>query len=172
MPPLPETVPAGLTERQLIERHTTDPACAKCHARIDPYGFALEGFDAIGRTRQAAPGSPPLDTRAKLLDGTEVDGLDGLRSYLATTRRDAFVRQFCRKLLGYALGRAVQLSDEPLLDDLAAALQANDYRFAVAVEAIVRSPQFRTVRGAAGDAQATRNHSAADTDSIAYVTGR
>jgi len=73
-------------------------------------------------------------------------GLDGLLTYLATTRREHFVRYFCRKLLGYSLGRAVQLTDEPLLDDMLAALQADGYRFGVAVEAIVRSPQFRQVR--------------------------
>ena len=87
-----------------------------------------------------------MNTQAKLFDGTEVTGLDGLRSYLATTRREHFVRYFCRKLLGYSLGRAVQLTDEPLLDDMTAALKANGYRFGVAVEAIVRSPQFRQVR--------------------------
>lgn len=146
VPQLPETVPAGLTERQLTELHTAEAACAKCHARIDPFGFTLEGFDAIGRTRRAAPGVPPLNTRAKLFDGAEVDGLDGLRSYLLTTRREQWIRFFCRKLLGYSLGRAVQLSDEPLLDDMMADLKANDYRFGAAVEAIVRSPQFRNLR--------------------------
>jgi hypothetical protein len=60
-----------------------------------------------------------------------------------TTRRDDFVRQFCRKLLGYALGRAVQLSDEPLLDEIQTQLRKNDYRFSVAVETIVLSKQFR-----------------------------
>ena len=134
----------------MIELHTADAACAKCHARIDPFGFALEGFDAIGRTR-AAPGEPPRNTQAKLFDGTEVAGLDGLRSYLLTTRREDFVRYFCRKLLGYSLGRAVQLTDEPLLDDMMAALKTDGYRFGVAVEAIVRSPQFRQVR--VGDAE-------------------
>jgi hypothetical protein len=62
-------------------------------------------------------------------------------------RRDDFVRQFCRKLLGYALGREVQLSDEPLLDEMQQKLAENDYRFSVAVEAIVTSPQFRQIRG-------------------------
>ena len=82
------------------------------------------------------------------MDGTEFDGLDGLRDYLLTTRRDAFVRQFCRKLLGYALGRAVQLSDEPLLDEMQAELEANDYQGRTsAVETIVRSRQFREIRG-------------------------
>ena len=138
---MPETVPAGLSERELIERHSSDAACAKCHARIDPYGFALERFDAIGRLRDAA------DTRAQLMDGTQLEGLEGLRDYLANTRRSTFVRQFCRKLLGYALGRAVRLSDEPLLEEIDTALRANDYRFSTAVEAIVRSRQFREIRG-------------------------
>ena len=140
VPVLPETVPAGLTERQLIEQHSSVESCAKCHVRIDPYGFALEGFDAIGKLRTA-------DVRTKVLDGTEIDGLTGLRNYLLTKRRDDFIRQFCKKLLGYALGRAVQLSDEPLLDEIQTSLKANDYRIGVAIEAIVKSPQFRMIRG-------------------------
>jgi cytochrome c553 len=144
VPVLPEVVPAGLTERQLIEKHSSVAACAKCHARIDPFGFSLENFDGIGRSRANA--QPPIDTKTKLLDGTEINGLDGLRTYLATTRRDDFVRQFCRKLLGYALGRAVELSDESLLDEMQDRLKANGYRVNVAVESIVQSPQFTKIR--------------------------
>jgi hypothetical protein len=147
VPQLPDTAPAGLTERQLIEKHSSDPACAKCHARIDPLGFALESFDAIGRFRDKDAGSLTIDARTTLMDGTELDGLDGLRSYLLTARRDDFLRQFCRKLLGYALGRAVQLSDEPLLADMQAQLKAKDYRIHAAVETIVLSRQFREIRG-------------------------
>jgi hypothetical protein len=146
VPLLPDVVPAGLTERQLIEKHSSDAACAKCHAKIDPIGFSLEGFDAIGRARARVPDQAPVDTRAKLADGTEIDGIDGLRTYLLTTRRDEFVRQFCRKLLGYALGRAVQLSDEPLLDEMQRQLEGTGFRFSVAVETIVRSKQFRHQR--------------------------
>ena len=80
-------------------------------------------------------------------DGTAIDGLDGLRNYLLTKRRDAFVRQFTRKLLGYALGRAVQLSDEPLLKEIQTKVAANDYHVGVAIDAIVRSKQFREIRG-------------------------
>ena len=92
------------------------------------YGFSLEAFDAIGRHREKDLGDRPIDTRVTAMDGTEFDGLDGLRNYLLTKRRDAFVRQFCRKLLGYALGRAVQLSDEPLLAEMQGELAANDYK--------------------------------------------
>jgi Protein of unknown function (DUF1592)/Protein of unknown function (DUF1588)/Protein of unknown function (DUF1587)/Protein of unknown function (DUF1585)/Protein of unknown function (DUF1595)/Planctomycete cytochrome C len=140
VPVLPEEPPAGLTERQLIEKHSSDPACARCHERIDPFGYALEGFDAIGRSRDA-------NTRAHLADGTVFNGLDGLRTYLLTTRRDDFVRQFCRKLLGYALGRSVMLSDRPLLEEVQARLAASGFHVADAVELIVTCRQFREVRG-------------------------
>ena len=149
VPVLPEEAPQGLTERQLIERHSTEPKCASCHQRIDPLGFALEGFDAIGRARQTDAGGLTIDTRAKLLDGTEFTGLDGLRNYLVTTRRDDFLRQFCRKLLGYALGRSVQLSDKPLLDTMLRELISHDYRVSTADRAnrpqpaIPRSPRPR-----------------------------
>jgi len=140
VPVLPEEAPEGLTERQLIERHSSDAQCAKCHQRIDPFGFALEGFDAIGRSRKA-------DTKAVLQDGTRFEGLDGLRTYLLTTRRDDFLRQFCRKLLGFALGRGVQLSDKPLIETMMTELKAHDHRISAAIEPILQSPQFREVRG-------------------------
>jgi hypothetical protein len=143
VPQLPEAVPADLTARQLIEKHSSVPECAKCHAKIDPYGFALEQYDALGRLRQS-----DVNTKTTLVDGRAIDGMNGLREYLTTVRQDDFLRQFCRKLLGYALGRAVQLSDEPLLDDMQQRLKENGYRFSVAVDSIVTSPQFRNIRGA------------------------
>ena len=136
-----------LTVRQLTEKHSADPACAKCHMRIDPFGFALENFDAIGRRRDKDLSDHPVDAHATTPDGTELTGLDGLRDYLLTKRRGAFLRQFCRKLLGYSLGRAVQLSDEPLLKNLQAQLEKNDDRVGALVELIVQSPQFRDIRG-------------------------
>ncbi|OYW76723.1 MAG: hypothetical protein B7Z37_07375 [Verrucomicrobia bacterium 12-59-8] len=136
VPILPEEAPANLSERQLIERHSRDENCAGCHRRIDPFGFALEGFDAIGRARKA-------DTKTVLPDGTSVDGLNDLRDYLVNKRGDDFIRQFCRKLLGYALGRSVQLSDRPLIDSMI----RSDHRIGTLIELIVLSPQFREVRG-------------------------
>jgi mono/diheme cytochrome c family protein len=137
VPVLPEEAPEGLTERQLIERHSSDPNCSSCHQRIDPYGFALEGFDAIGRAR-------PADVKTVLHDGTAVEGLAGLRDYLVHQRRQDFLGQFSRKLLGYALGRSVQLSDRPLID---AMVRSEGNHVADVVELIVRSPQFRDARG-------------------------
>jgi hypothetical protein len=147
VPILPETAPQGLTERQLIEKHSSDPACARCHQRVDPFGFALEGFDAIGRARSKDAAGLDIDTRTVLPGGVSVDGLNGLREYLLTRRQDDFLRQFSRKLLGYALGRAVQLSDKPLLDTMVARLKTGEGRVSGALELVVLSPQFREVRG-------------------------
>jgi hypothetical protein len=137
----------GLTVRQLVERHSTEPKCAICHQRIDAFGFSLEGYDAIGRRRDKDLADRPIETRVKTLDGHEFDGLDGLRKYLLTVRRDAFLRQFCRKLLGYALGRGIQLSDEPLLSEMQSRLREQNYQITAAIETIVQSRQFREIRG-------------------------
>ena len=148
VPRLPEDeATETLTVRQLTEKHSTDPKCYGCHRRIDPYGYALESFDAIGRHRDRDLGDRPIETRAKTLDGAEFDGLDGLRNYLLTTRRDAFLKQFCRKLLGYSLGRGVQLSDGPLISEMREQLRKHDYHITAAIETIVRSKQFREIRG-------------------------
>lgn len=148
VPRLPEdeTATEGLTVRQLVEKHSSDPKCAVCHQRIDAFGFSLEGFDAIGRRRDKDLAGRPIETRVKAMDGAEFDGIDGLRNYLLTVRRDSFVRQFCRKLLGYSLGRGVQLSDEPLLAEMQSELKAKNYHVSAAFEVIVKSKQFREIR--------------------------
>ena len=142
VPQLPDSVPEGLSARQLIQHHSSTPACARCHQRIDPYGFALEQFDTTGRVRPEK-----ADVKTQLPDGTTIEGIDGLRRYLLTTRRSDVVRQFCRKLLGYALGRGVRLSDESLLQQMQSNLAEQDFRFSAAVETIVLSKQFRQIRG-------------------------
>lgn len=148
VPPLPADEDATtLTMREMTERHTKDPRCSGCHARVDPYGYAMEGFDAIGRWRRIDSNGRPIHDRATLRDGAVIEGAAGLRQYLLTTGRPAFLRQFSRKLLGYALGRAVQLSDEPLLEEMQTGLAANRYHVGVAVDAIVNSRQFQEIRG-------------------------
>jgi hypothetical protein len=149
VPPFPEEqAGAKLTVRQLTEKHSSDERCARCHLRMDAFGFALENFDAIGRFREKDEAGTPLDAHAKLPNGTELAGLPGLRDYLLHQRRDDFLRQFCRKLLGFALGRAVQLSDEPLLTDMRTQLAAHEFRVSSAIDCIVQSRQFRDIRGA------------------------
>jgi len=135
-----------LTVRQQVERHTRVAECAVCHQRIDPYGFALEKYDPIGRLRDRDLGGRPIDCTAKLRDGTQFDGVDGLRRYLLNQRRDDFLRHFCTKMLGYALGRSVTLADQPLIDDIVADLKANGCRVSAAIMAIIRSKQFRCHR--------------------------
>lgn len=136
-----------LTTRQMVEQHVSNPSCAACHVRIDPYGFAFENFDAIGRWRVKEVSGHPVDARAKLRDGAEFEGIDGLRNHLLTKKKDVIVRLFCQKLLGYALGRGTTLSDTTLIDDMMAELNRNEGRLSAAVLTMVRSPQFRMIRG-------------------------
>jgi hypothetical protein len=152
VPRLPEDEAAleGLTVRQLVEKHSADPRCYGCHRRIDAFGYSLESFDAIGRRREKDLGDRPINTSVKVMDGSEFDGVEGLRNYLLNKRGDVFLKQFCRKLLGYSLGRAVQLSDGPLLAQMRDNLKRNEYRIGSAVETIVRSRQFREIRGRDG----------------------
>ncbi|MHB1421653.1 MAG: DUF1592 domain-containing protein [Gemmataceae bacterium] len=148
VPRLPEEEgEGGLTMRQQVERHTREQQCAVCHVRIDPFGFALEKFDPIGRWREKDLGGEVVDAKVRLRDGTEFEGIDGLRTYLLTKKKDVIVRLFCRRLLGYALGRSVTLSDQTLIDEMVAAMDRNEGRISTAVQAIVRSPQFRMIRG-------------------------
>jgi hypothetical protein len=151
VPVLPEEAPQGLTERQLIEKHSSDAACANCHKRIDPMGFALEGFDAIGRSRTKDSAGLAINTATTLPDGTAINGLAELRQALLGKRSEDFERQFCRKLLGYALGRSVQLSDKPLITRMLHELKSNRHEVSKVIELIVTSPQFREVRGRGHD---------------------
>ena len=155
LPDPPATVPEipdaaateGLSVRQMVEKHRSLPECSGCHERIDPYGFALEAYDAIGRRRDKDSAGHPVDSKSVLRDGTTFEGIDGLRAYLLERRGEDFRRQFCRKLVGYALGRSVGLSDELLLTEMAAALRKQDERFSQVVLILVKSRQFRYHRG-------------------------
>jgi hypothetical protein len=153
VPPLPETVPAGLTVREITARHSTDPRCSGCHSRIDPYGITLGAFDPLGRLRPAAE-LKPGETRATLRDGTVIDDVAALRAYLAGPRRQDLLRAFARKLTGYALGRGVLPSDRPLIDTLTGTMAAGG-RWSDALLVIVQSEQFRCIRPMTTVTQAT-----------------
>jgi hypothetical protein len=144
VPPLPETPPAGLTVREITERHRADPKCAGCHVRIDPFGMAMERFDAIGRLRSASE-LKPGDTKGILRDGTEIDDIAGLRSHFAGPRREELLRTLARKLTGYALGRAVMTSDRKLVEEVTQTMTAGG-RWSDALLVIVQSEQFRCIR--------------------------
>jgi len=152
VPQLPEKEgDLEMTIRQLVEQHADVEQCAVCHQRIDPFGFALEQYDTIGRWRDQDLGGRPVDAKAKLNNGTEFEGIDGLREYLLAHRKDDFLRQFCRKLLGFALGRRVLLSDRQLLEEMKVTMEANDGRVSSALLAIVSSKQFQYIRGSEWD---------------------
>lgn len=149
VPKLPEEEGGAdkLTMRQLVENHTKMAECATCHQRIDPFGFALEKYDPIGRRREKDFGGLPVDAKAILRDGTSFDDIDGLRTYLLTYKKEIIIRLFCKRLLGYALGRAVTLSDTALLDQMVASLHNHDGHITAALQVIIQSPQFRMIRG-------------------------
>jgi hypothetical protein len=131
----------GQTVRQRLEAHRSDQTCKNCHARIDPLGFALEHFDPLGRWRDQYRDGQPIDSSGVLSDGTTIDGLDGLRSYLRQNQPQ-FERNLCGKLLGYALGRAELASDRPLIEEMLTDLK-EEGRFANLVVRVVTSQQFR-----------------------------
>ena len=147
VPPLPETPPAGLSVREITERHRKDSNCAGCHIRIDPFGMTLEQFDALGRLRPAKD-LKPGDAKATTRDGVEIDGFAGLRNYIAGPRRDDLLRSLAQKLVGYSLGRSVQLSDRKLIEEVTKTM-ADGGRWSDVMLVIVRSEQFRCIRPAA-----------------------
>jgi len=133
-----EGQPRSLRER--MERHRTNPACASCHRRMDPLGFALENFDALGKWRTSSDGAP-IDASASFPDGTRFDGIAGLRTLLAAHKED-FVRTLSSKLLAYAVGRGLDYRDMPAVRGIAREAAATDYTWSSIITAIVRSAPF------------------------------
>jgi hypothetical protein len=144
--PAQETDTGGKTIRELLALHVVDAKCARCHERFDSAGLSMEGFDPIGRRRLQDLAGRPVDDVVLLPDGSSARGIGDFARYLAVERRDDFLRTLCRKLLGYALGRSLQLSDEVLLAQMQASLDAHGDRAAPLIETIVLSPQFRNRR--------------------------
>ena len=140
------TIPAdpntfnGLTLRERLAQHKRNATCANCHVRIDPLGFPLEGFDAVGRTRTTYADGKPVDVTGELADETKIAGTNGLLEYLRS--KDKQVRTtLSKKMLGYALGRTVRGSDRPLIETMTA--HGGDASFSDLAIAIVNSRQFR-----------------------------
>jgi mono/diheme cytochrome c family protein len=129
------------TVREMLEQHRASPVCASCHARMDPLGFSLENFDAIGRWR-TTDGEAAINATGVLLDGTKVDGPAALRRALIA-RQEQFVRTVTAKLLTYAIGRQMQDADGPAIRAIVRAAAVDDYRWSSAILAIVKSPPFQ-----------------------------
>jgi hypothetical protein len=140
--PADEKLFGGLSLREKLAAHQRNATCAACHSRIDPLGFPLERYDAVGRARENYADGKPIEDAATLGD-TKVAGVNGLLDYL-DSRQDQVLRTISNKLLGYALGRTIQLSDQPLIDRMVAATQSTT--FTDLASQIVLSKQFRTRR--------------------------
>jgi hypothetical protein len=134
----------GLSLRDKLEQHKRNATCAACHLRIDPLGFPMEHYDSTGRWREKYADGKDIWDSGTFADKTEVSGIDGLLGYLKT--QDQQVRRtLSTKLLGYALGRTVQASDQPLLDRMVAG--GSETQFSKLVIEIVNSRQFRNRLG-------------------------
>ena len=146
----------GKTLREELALHRRDASCAVCHDRIDPIGFGLECFDAIGRIRESQAGQP-FDTRGSLPGGRSFDGPADLRALLATEHRDEFISHLIRRLLAFALGRSLRVEDEGLVRAIHQRLEHEDFRADTLVEAIVLSDAFRNQGPALIDPAASTN---------------
>ena len=140
-----EQVVLSGTLRQRMEQHRKDPNCASCHQRMDPLGFGLENFNAIGAFR-TQDGKFPLDTSGTLPDGSSFNGPKELKAMLAT-RKDDFARCLAEKLLTYALGRGLEYYDKQAVDRIVRETAADGYKFSRLVLAIVGSEPFQKRRG-------------------------
>ena len=129
-----------LNAREQLELHRSNASCASCHVKMDPLGFALENFDAIGRYRSVEAGRP-LDVSAVLPDGTAFAGLTGLQRVLLE-RKDEFASAFTQRLLTYALARGLEPQDLPTVRDICKTAARDDYRIRSIILGIVQSKPF------------------------------
>ena len=153
VPPLKEngTDEKATTVRERMEQHRNNPACVGCHARMDPLGFALENFDAVGQWRTESDGLP-IDASGSLVDGTKLDGSSGLRQMLLN-RGGQFAETFTTKLLTYALGREVEYYDFPAVRKIVKDAAAANYRWSSVILGVVRSMPFQMSIVTGGAAQ-------------------
>ena len=153
-PPPPPDVPAlpdrgeggrPASVRERLEQHRANPVCANCHAPMDPLGFALEHFDAIGKWRATGEGGAPIDASGVFPDGTGFEGLAGLKAMLLG-RHEQFVWTVTEKLATYALGRGLEHYDMPAVRAIIRGAAADDYTWSSLVLGIVESTPFQMRR--------------------------
>jgi len=135
----PGTLPTTMRER--LAKHRTEPTCNSCHSVIDPVGFALENFDAIGGWRTIDEAGKPIDASGTTATGAKIDGLAGLRSLLLA-EPDRFPSTVTEKLMAYALGRRIEYYDHPAVRKIVRDAAAAQYRWSAIIQGIVESPAF------------------------------
>ncbi|MFY0686672.1 MAG: DUF1592 domain-containing protein [Cyclobacteriaceae bacterium] len=149
-PPPPPNVPEldpdtpgfdQMTLKEQLEHHRNSPSCMDCHKKIDQYGIVFENYDAVGRYQRLAKGRP-IDTKVTLPDMTEVEGIEGIKSYLMNQKKDVFTQSLVKHLFAYAIGRDVSFVDEEEILDIVDEVRSDDYRFQSVIEYIVTSPSF------------------------------
>ena len=153
-PPPPPNVPSlndaavgsSVSLRQQLEQHRANSVCASCHTRMDPLGFGLENYDAVGSWRDK-DGNVAIDSSGVIPDGRSFRGTDGLKAILRSDR-EAFANGMTSKLLTYALGRGIESYDRPVISEIVQRLPATDYRLSSLVLEIVNSFPFQMQRGA------------------------
>jgi hypothetical protein len=133
---------SDLPVRQMLAKHRENPFCGSCHARFDSFGLAFEGYGPVGEKRSQDLAGRAVDTQVEFPGGMQGSGVEGIQRFIKERREMDFIDNLNRKLLTYALGRSLMLSDEPTIERMRTALAANGYRFDSLVETIVTSPQF------------------------------
>jgi hypothetical protein len=144
------TIGTAASMRDQLQEHRKNPTCASCHRRMDPLGFGLENFDAVGAWR-TMDGKFPIDASGQLPDGRTFSGPEELMTILRGDR-DQFARALTGKLLTYALGRGLERYDAKTVKEIAARLPAKQYRFSALVLEIVNSLPFQARKPAAREA--------------------
>ena len=145
VPPLEKQDNPNAPLRQRLEDHRTNPTCASCHARMDPLGFALENYDAIGRWR-TIDGKFTIDANGNLPSGESFDGIAGLKRVLLD-HKDQFVQCLVQKMSVYALGRGLDVYDRPGIREICQKVKRSDYRMFSVIDGIVHSDGFLKRRG-------------------------
>lgn len=149
-PPPPPNVPEldpdtpgfeNLTLKEQLFLHRNKASCLDCHRKIDPFGVVFENYDAVGRYQLTAKGKP-IDSKSKLPDGTEVEGVQGIKDYILELKKEDFTRSLVENLFAYAVGRDVSFADEEEINKIVEKVIESDYRFQTVIEQIVLSPSF------------------------------
>jgi hypothetical protein len=151
-PPPPPNIPAlkengedGVppsSVRERMELHRKNPVCASCHAQMDPLGFALENFDAVGRWRTVSEAGTPIDASAVLPSGDAIAGPDELRAALLR-KPETFAGTVVEKLMTYAVGRGVEYYDAPVVRRIVRGAAADEYRWSALIKGVIDSPPFQ-----------------------------